>query len=85
MAVVPTVLIKYLGHATFLITTPGGKKLLIDPWVQNNPACCTARVARPASGYPSASSTYHTVRLRGPLSRASSGRRFRRFVTRTYA
>ena len=39
MAVVPNVLIKYLGHATFLITTPGGKKLLLDPWVQNNPAC----------------------------------------------
>lgn len=31
--------IKYLGHATFLITTPGGKSLLIDPWVYNNPAC----------------------------------------------
>ena len=25
MAVVPNLLIKYLGHATFLITTPGGK------------------------------------------------------------
>lgn len=31
--------IKYLGHSTFLFTTPAGKKLLIDPWVQNNPAC----------------------------------------------
>ncbi len=31
--------IKYLGHSTFLITTPGGKKLLIDPWVKGNPAC----------------------------------------------
>ena len=30
---------KYLGHATFLFTTPSGKQLLIDPWVQNNPAC----------------------------------------------
>ncbi len=39
MAIVPNVRIKYLGHATFLMTTPGGKKLLIDPWVQNNPAC----------------------------------------------
>ena len=28
----------WLGHATFLIETPGGKKLLIDPWVMNNPA-----------------------------------------------
>ncbi len=39
MAFISNVDIKYLGHATFLITTPGGKKLLIDPWVQNNPAC----------------------------------------------
>ena len=22
---------KYLGHATFLFTTPAGKKLIIDP------------------------------------------------------
>jgi len=26
-----------LGHATFLIATPGGKKILVDPWVANNP------------------------------------------------
>ena len=31
--------ITWLGHSTFSITTPGGKKLLIDPWVQGNPAC----------------------------------------------
>lgn len=31
--------ITWLGHATFIITTPGGKRLLIDPWVMNNPAC----------------------------------------------
>ncbi len=31
--------IKYLGHSTFLFTTPAGKKLLIDPWVSSNPAC----------------------------------------------
>ena len=30
---------KYLGHATFLFTTPAGKKLIIDPWIQKNPAC----------------------------------------------
>ena len=29
----------YLGHSTFRLTTPGGKTILIDPWVQNNPAC----------------------------------------------
>ncbi|HKW75308.1 MAG TPA: metal-dependent hydrolase [Terriglobales bacterium] len=30
--------ITWLGHATFAIETPAGKKLLIDPWVMNNPA-----------------------------------------------
>lgn len=29
----------YLGHSTFHIETPGGLKLLVDPWVQNNPRC----------------------------------------------
>ncbi len=29
----------WLGHSTFKIETPGGKTLLIDPWVMNNPAC----------------------------------------------
>lgn len=29
----------WLGHATFLIETPGKKRLLVDPWVQGNPAC----------------------------------------------
>jgi L-ascorbate metabolism protein UlaG (beta-lactamase superfamily) len=29
----------WLGHATFLLNTPGGKKVLIDPWVEGNPAC----------------------------------------------
>ncbi len=27
----------WLGHATFLVTTPGGKKMLFDPWVNGNP------------------------------------------------
>ncbi len=31
--------IKYLGHSTFLLTTPSGKKLLLDPWVESNPRC----------------------------------------------
>lgn len=31
--------ITYLGHATLLIETPGGKRLLIDPWTTGNPAC----------------------------------------------
>ncbi len=31
--------ITWLGHSTFLVVTPAGKRLLIDPWVMNNPAC----------------------------------------------
>ena len=31
--------ITWLGHSTFTITTPGGQRILIDPWVMNNPAC----------------------------------------------
>jgi L-ascorbate metabolism protein UlaG (beta-lactamase superfamily) len=31
--------IVYVGHATFQITTPGGKNIIIDPWLQENPAC----------------------------------------------
>jgi L-ascorbate metabolism protein UlaG (beta-lactamase superfamily) len=29
---------KWLGHATFLFTTPGGKRLLLDPWITGNPS-----------------------------------------------
>ena len=29
----------WLGHATFRIETPGGKTVLLDPWVMGNPAC----------------------------------------------
>lgn len=31
--------IMWLGHSTFRVTTPSGKKILIDPWVMGNPAC----------------------------------------------
>src|SRR5215471_21768722 len=31
--------ITWLGHATFKIVTPGGKVVLIDPWVTTNPKC----------------------------------------------
>src|ERR687891_2252776 len=31
--------ITWLGHGTFLLTTPGGKRILIDPWLSTNPAC----------------------------------------------
>jgi L-ascorbate metabolism protein UlaG (beta-lactamase superfamily) len=29
----------WLGHATFRAETPGGKTILIDPWVTGNPLC----------------------------------------------
>jgi L-ascorbate metabolism protein UlaG (beta-lactamase superfamily) len=29
----------WLGHGTFLFRTPGGKRILVDPWVATNPAC----------------------------------------------
>jgi L-ascorbate metabolism protein UlaG (beta-lactamase superfamily) len=30
--------VTYVGHATSIITTPGGKRILIDPWVTGNPS-----------------------------------------------
>src|SRR3990167_10189497 len=34
--------IRWLGHATFLIDTPGGRKILIDPFLKGNPQCPAA-------------------------------------------
>jgi L-ascorbate metabolism protein UlaG (beta-lactamase superfamily) len=31
--------ITWLGHATFVLTTPGGKRIVTDPWLEHNPAC----------------------------------------------
>jgi L-ascorbate metabolism protein UlaG (beta-lactamase superfamily) len=31
--------VTWLGHATFKLTTPEGKIILIDPWTYHNPAC----------------------------------------------
>jgi L-ascorbate metabolism protein UlaG (beta-lactamase superfamily) len=31
--------ITWFGHSTFLVRSPGGKRLLFDPWLQGNPAC----------------------------------------------
>ena len=31
--------ITWYGHATFVLRTPGGKTIMVDPWVQGNPAC----------------------------------------------
>jgi L-ascorbate metabolism protein UlaG (beta-lactamase superfamily) len=29
----------WMGHAAFRVTTPSGKIIIIDPWIQSNPAC----------------------------------------------
>src|SRR5512146_148642 len=34
-----SVKLTWLGHATFRIETPGGKTVLVDPWVMSNPLC----------------------------------------------
>ncbi|CAB1129793.1 conserved protein of unknown function [Candidatus Hydrogenisulfobacillus filiaventi] len=32
----------WLGHATVLVTTAGGKRIIIDPWLEGNPKCPAA-------------------------------------------
>ncbi len=32
----------WLGHATFLFQTPGGKRMLTDPWITGNPSAPTS-------------------------------------------
>jgi L-ascorbate metabolism protein UlaG (beta-lactamase superfamily) len=29
----------WLGHSAFRLTTPSGKVIIVDPWIQGNPAC----------------------------------------------
>jgi L-ascorbate metabolism protein UlaG (beta-lactamase superfamily) len=31
--------ITWLGHSTFLLVSPGGKRILFDPWLEGNPSC----------------------------------------------
>ncbi len=31
--------ITWLGHSTFILTTPAATRVLLDPWLRNNPAC----------------------------------------------
>jgi L-ascorbate metabolism protein UlaG (beta-lactamase superfamily) len=33
-----TLTITWLGHATFLLRSPGGKRILLDPWITGNPS-----------------------------------------------
>jgi L-ascorbate metabolism protein UlaG (beta-lactamase superfamily) len=35
----PALAITWLGHSTFLITTPGGRRIVTDPWLEGNPKC----------------------------------------------
>jgi L-ascorbate metabolism protein UlaG (beta-lactamase superfamily) len=31
--------ITWLGHSTFILRTPGGARVLFDPWLSDNPSC----------------------------------------------
>jgi L-ascorbate metabolism protein UlaG (beta-lactamase superfamily) len=31
--------ITWFGHSSFLVTTPGGKRIVFDPWLEGNPKC----------------------------------------------
>ncbi|HEV3485527.1 MAG TPA: metal-dependent hydrolase [Vicinamibacterales bacterium] len=35
----PALTITWLGHSTFVITTPGGRRIVTDPWLDQNPMC----------------------------------------------
>jgi L-ascorbate metabolism protein UlaG (beta-lactamase superfamily) len=38
---------QWFGHSTFLFRSPGGVRILVDPWITTNPACPeTARTVR---------------------------------------
>ena len=37
----------FCGHAAFAIKTPSGKHIIIDPWLEQNPAC-PVRLKNPA-------------------------------------
>jgi L-ascorbate metabolism protein UlaG (beta-lactamase superfamily) len=31
--------VTWLGHGTFLLVAPGGRRILVDPWLDGNPSC----------------------------------------------
>ena len=39
MATLQKLSITWYGHSTFVITTPGGKRIVTDPFLENNPMC----------------------------------------------
>jgi L-ascorbate metabolism protein UlaG (beta-lactamase superfamily) len=38
-----TLSITWLGHGTFLLVSPGGRRILVDPWLTDNPSCPPGR------------------------------------------
>lgn len=44
-----TLAITWFGHSTFLVRTPGGKRVLFDPWLRDNPACPDAMKKPPTT------------------------------------
>ena len=43
--------ITWYGHSTFLIRTPGGVRVLFDPWFADNPACPMAMKKPPKADF----------------------------------
>jgi L-ascorbate metabolism protein UlaG (beta-lactamase superfamily) len=41
--------ITWFGHSTFLVRTPGGRRVLFDPWFGGNPACPESMRKPPAA------------------------------------
>ncbi len=39
MSITEGIRLTWLGHATFQAISPSGKVIMIDPWIQENPAC----------------------------------------------
>jgi L-ascorbate metabolism protein UlaG (beta-lactamase superfamily) len=31
--------VTWLGHGTFLLRSPGGRRIVVDPWLEGNPSC----------------------------------------------
>src|ERR1051326_7880384 len=66
--------ITWLGHSTFIVRTPGGKRLLFDPWLSSNPMCPEAMKKPPKVDLILASNVYfdHIEHLM-PRARESGG------------
>ena len=41
----------WIGHASFILETPGGKRALIDPWITGNPVPLQKQFNRKLSIY----------------------------------